>query len=194
MTFGRGIVVIGTSYGGVNALQELLPGLSSDFPLPVVLVQHRGKEQDTGLCDFLRRCCKLPFDEPDDKDEIIEGHVYLAPRDYHLLIEGRHFALSVDAPVAYARPSVDVLFESAADSYGKGVIGVILTGANRDGAEGLARIKRFEGLTIVQDPLDAESSVMPESALAASRVDYVLPLVEIAPFLNGLCRQPAEES
>jgi two-component system chemotaxis response regulator CheB len=185
------VVVIGTSAGGLAALQILLPGLPQDFPAPVILVQHRGREAGSGLCDFLQRSCGLPVLEPEDKEAIVPGRVYLAPRDYHLLIEGGHFALSTEAPVSYARPSIDVLFESAADAYGKDVIGVILTGKNRDGARGLAAIKRCGGLALVENPATAESREMPEAALVATAVDHVLPLAEIARFLTGLCSATA---
>lgn len=181
------IVVIGASYGGLSALQILLPDLSPDFPLPVVIVQHRKKDGDDGLCEYLRKRSPLPLIEPDDKEKVEPGHVYLAPRDYHLLIEESIFALSTESPVAFARPSIDVLFESAADIYHERVIGVILTGANRDGASGLAKIKALGGLAVVQDPTSAESRAMPEAAIAATTVDRILPLAEIAPFLNGLC-------
>lgn len=183
-----GIVVVGTSYGGLAALQELLPGLAPDFALPVVVVQHRSKDADDGLCEFLERHSPLPLGEPNDKTRIEGGRIYLAPRDYHLFVEGDHFSLSIDPLVGYARPSIDVLFESAADSYGARSVGVVLTGASRDGAKGLARIKEAGGLAVVQDPDEAESRAMPEAAAAATRVDRVLRLREIAPFLNGLCR------
>jgi two-component system chemotaxis response regulator CheB len=183
----REIVVIGTSYGGLSALQILLPALSEDFPLPVVIVQHRRKDNDDGLCDFLRKRSHLPLGEPNDKEAIEPGRVYLAPRDYHLLIDQGSFALSTDSPVIHARPSIDVLFESAADAYRERAIGVVLTGANRDGGIGLARIKAQGGLAIVQDPETAESPAMPRAAIAATEVDRVLPLSEIAPFLNSLC-------
>ena len=181
------IVLVGASYGGVEALQALLPGLSPGLPVPVCVVQHRSRDTDDGLCEFLRGHSRLPVVEPNDKDEVEAGRVYLAPRDYHLLVEDGRFALSVDAPVTYARPSIDVLFESAADVYGGDAVGVVLTGANRDGARGLARIKERGGLAVVQDPQEAESRAMPESALAAAKVDRVLKLREIAPLLNELC-------
>ena len=181
------IVVIGASYGGLSALQLLLPELAPDFPLPVVIVQHRRKDGDDGLCEYLRKRSPLPLIEPDDKEKAEPGRIYLAPRDYHLLIEESIFALSTESPVAYARPSIDVLFESAADVYQERVIGVILTGANRDGASGLAKIKSLGGLTVVQDPQSAESPAMPEAAIAATAVDYVLPLPQIAAFLNERC-------
>ena len=181
------IVVIGASYGGLSALQTLLPELAPGFPLPVVVVQHRRKEADDGLCEYLRRRSPLPLIEPNDKEKVEPGRVYLAPRDYHLLIEKSIFALSTESPVGFARPSIDVLFESAADVYRDRIIGVILTGANRDGARGLAKIKAFGGLAIVQDPESAESRAMPEAAIMATTVDRVLPLAGIAPFLNELC-------
>ena len=186
------IVVVGTSYGGVEALEKVLPGLSPSLGVPVVVVQHRSRDTDDGLCEFLRAHCRLPVVEPNDKGEVLGGRVYLAPRDYHLLVEDGHFALSVDAPVTFARPSIDVLFESAADVYGAGAIGVVLTGANRDGARGLARIKERGGLALAQDPEEAESRAMPEAAIAAAKVGRVLRLAEIAPLINELCRPAGE--
>jgi two-component system chemotaxis response regulator CheB len=181
------MVVIGASYGGLAALQILLSDLSPDFPLPVVIVQHRRKDGDDGLCEYLQKRSRLPLTEPNDKEKAEPGRVYLAPRDYHLLIEKSIFALSTESPVAFARPSIDVLFDSAADVYRERVVGVILTGANRDGAQGLAKIKSFGGLAVVQDPESAESRAMPEAAITATPVDRVLPLAGIAPFLNELC-------
>ena len=186
------IVLIGTSYGGVSALQALLPGLSPGLRVPVVVVQHRARDEDSGLCEFLRDRCPLPVVEPNDKDAVEAGRVYLAPRDYHLLVEDGRFALSVDAPVTFARPSIDVLFESAADVYRAGAIGVVLTGANRDGARGTARIKEQGGFAVVQDPDEAASRAMPEAAAAAAKVDRVLPLRGIAPLLNELCLPAGE--
>lgn len=187
------IVVIGTSYGGLAALQVLLPALAPDFALPVVVVQHRGKDMDN-LCEFLQRHSALPIAEPNDKEAIAPGRVYLAPRDYHLLIERDGFALSTEAPVAYARPSVNVLFESAADVYRGHVVGVVLTGANADGARGLAKIKAYGGLCVVEDPEGAESRGMPAAAIAATPVDAILPVAGIAPFLNQLCQHESGSS
>jgi two-component system chemotaxis response regulator CheB len=181
------IVVIGASYGGLSALQVILPEFSPEFPMPVVIVQHRRREVDDGLCEYLRKRSRLPLSEPNDKEVVEAGHVYLAPPDYHLLIERSIFTLSTESPVGYARPSIDVLFESAADVYHERIVGVILTGSNRDGARGLSRIKSLGGLTVVQDPSDAESRAMPEAAIEASAVDRILPLSGIAPFLNELC-------
>ena len=174
------IIVIGTSRGGLKAMQELLPELGDTFQIPIVIVQHRGKESDTGLCEFLSNYSPLPVSEPDDKEPIMPGHVYLAPRDYHLLIENRSFALSIDPPIVFARPSIDLLFECAANAYGAGALGVILTGRNRDGALGLAAITRRGGTTIVQEPASAEFREMPEAAIAQTAVDWILPLKGIA--------------
>jgi two-component system chemotaxis response regulator CheB len=179
------IVAIGTSTGGLKALQTLLSGLSADFPLPVVIVQHRANSEH-GLCEFLARSSMLPVSEPEDKEPVMSGRVYLAPRDYHLLIENRSFALSVDNAVAYARPSIDVLFECVADEYGDKAVGVVLTGANTDGARGLARISSLGGVTLVENPETAASNEMPRAALAHTKADWVLPLEEIAPCLNKL--------
>ena len=180
------IVVIGASSGGLKAAQVLLSGLDPGFSLPVVIVQHRGKDE-TGLCEYLARSSMLPVTEPEDKEAVLGGHIYLAPRDYHLLIDDSGFALSVDPPVGYARPSIDVLFESAADIYKERTIGLILTGVNQDGARGLAAIKAQGGLTMVQDPATAAHREMPEAAIARTTPDWILPLSEIAGRLNTLC-------
>jgi two-component system, chemotaxis family, protein-glutamate methylesterase/glutaminase len=181
------IVLIGASYGGLSALQTLLPELSPAFPLPVVIVQHRKKDGDDGLCEYLRKRSQLPLTEPNDKEKVEPGRIYLAPRDYHLLVEESIFALSTESPVGFARPSIDVTFSSAADVYQERAIGLIMTGANADGSRGLARLKALGGLALVQDPQSAESRAMPEAAIASTRVDRVLPLAEIAAFLNELC-------
>ena len=185
------IVVIGTSSGGLEAMQVLLPGLGEKFPCPLVVAQHRGREAGSGLRDFLQKSCRMPIEEPEDKSPIEPGHVYLAPGDYHLLVEKGHFALSIDAPVWYARPSINVLFESAADAYAETVIGIILSGANGDGARGLAAIKARGGTTIVEEPATAAYRAMPEAALNATAVDRVLPLAEIAPYLSSICHAGA---
>jgi two-component system, chemotaxis family, protein-glutamate methylesterase/glutaminase len=180
------IVVVGASLGGLRALGILLSGLPENFPLPVAIVQHRSSDWENTLTPLLQRHSALPVGEAEDKEVIRAGHVYLSPANYHLLVEEGNFALSTDAAIAYARPSIDVLFESAADTYEEGVIGVLLTGANTDGAQGLAKIKERGGLSIVQEPSTAESNIMPKAAMAASVIDRVLPLSEIAPFLVNL--------
>lgn len=181
------IVVVGTSLGGLAALEILLSGLPAEFPLPVAIVQHRGMDSDETLMLLLQVHCALPVSEPDDKDPIEPGRIYLAPPGYHLLVDRGSFALSMDAKVCYARPSIDVLFESAAEAYKDRVIGVVLTGASRDGSEGLARIKERGGLAVVQDPKGAEAPTMPEAAIAKVKVDRILPLPEIAQFLDLYC-------
>ena len=180
-------IAIGASLGGTNALRVLLPALPPAFAAALTLVLHRGKGSDETLVQFLQKHCLLPLKEARDQTRIKPGHVYLAPADYHLLVEGDHFTLSTEAAVSYARPSIDVLFESAAQAWGKAAIGVILTGAGQDGAQGLAAIKRYGGLTIVQAPATAERADMPNAALATGMVDEILPLDEIAPFLARRC-------
>jgi len=181
------IIVVGAAAGGLAALQSLLASLAKEFPAPIVLAQHRGRSIDGNALQLLQRSSRLPLREPEDKEEIVAGHIYLAPRDYHLLVEKGHLALSLEAPVHGARPSIDLLFESAAEAYAKGCIGVILTGASQDGVQGLAQIKARGGLIVVQDPATAEAPALPQAALAATEVDRVLPLEQIALFLNGLC-------
>jgi len=191
------IVVVGTSLGGLHALQILLPSLPKSFPLPVAIVQHRHKESNDSLSVFLQGYCALPLTEAEDKEAIVPGRVYLAPPDYHLLVEEGHFALSTEAAVCHARPSIDVLFESAADAYAQGVIGVILTGASHDGSQGLLSIQAQGGLALIEDPTTAQSPTMPTAALAAlqqQRISntvvtayWILPLRDIAPFLVNLC-------
>jgi len=182
------LVVVGVSSGGLHALQTLLAGLPGDFPWPLAVVQHRTLDADDTLARLLQTRTVLPVTDVLDKEPIQPGHVYLAPPDYHLLVEAGWFALSKDAPVSYSRPSIDVLFESAADVYGAGVIGVVLTGASADGARGAARIKACGGCVVVQDPDTAECSVMPCAALAATAVDGVLKLEAIAGWLSEKAR------
>lgn len=181
------IVAIGTSLGGLSALKKVLGNLPADFPVPIAIVQHRHKDSDNTLSGFLQQFACLPIQEVEDKDEIIPGRIYIAPADYHLLVEPGYFALSTDEPVSYARPSIDVLFESVADVYADRVIGVILTGANQDGSKGLVRVKAQGGITIVQEPNTAECSKMPSAAISAVSVDWILPLSDIAPHLVKLC-------
>jgi two-component system chemotaxis response regulator CheB len=181
------LVVIGCSLGGMKALQMILESLPSTFCVPIAIVQHRYRTSSEGLPAFLRKHSKLPVVDADDKQWIRKGHVYLAPANYHLLIEHGELSLSVDEAVAYSRPSVDVLFESAAEAYREKVIGVVLTGANSDGARGAAAIKQRGGFVVVQDPKTAEAPSMPQSAIDAARVDRILPLERIGPFLQELC-------
>jgi two-component system chemotaxis response regulator CheB len=174
------MIVIGASSGGLKAVQILLEGLPRTFPTPLAVVLHRHKEADDLLQPALQKHSALPVTEVLDKETIQPGHVYIAPADYHLLVEPTHFSLSTDDLVLYARPSIDVLFESAAYVFGEMVIGVILTGASQDGARGAAEIQRRGGTVIVQDPATAESPMMPAAALAATRTRLVQPLNQIA--------------
>jgi two-component system chemotaxis response regulator CheB len=182
------IIVIGASLGGLHALQTILAALPADFSPPIAIAQHRGSGTYELLPEIMQRYSLLPVQEAEDQEPIQPGHVYLAPADYHLLLEPGYFTLSTVGPVNYARPAVDVLFESAADSYGAQTVGVILTGLNNDGARGLAAIKRRGGLAVVQDPATAEAPDMPKAALAATPVDKILPLAAIGPFLKTINR------
>ena len=185
------LVVVGASLGGFDALKRILAGLPAEFALPLAIVQHRGVDRGANLPALLQRYSALPVADAEDKEPILPGRAYLAPAGYHLLVEPGSFALSTEAPVLYARPSIDLLFESAADTYGAGAIGVALTGSTTDGVAGLVRIKRGGGLTIAQAPATAEAPVLPAAAVAAGAVDRVLPLDEIAPFVASLGRQAA---
>ncbi|HEX2174040.1 MAG TPA: chemotaxis protein CheB [Dehalococcoidia bacterium] len=182
------IVAIGTSWGGLYALKVVLGGLPKSFPVPLVIVQHRSSNATTKLAEVLQSYSGLRVQEPEEKEPIRPGRVYLAPAGYHMLVEDHAIALSIEAPVRHARPSIDVLFESVADDYGVGAIGVILTGASADGAQGLARIKERGGLTVVEDPAKAESRIMPEAAIRSTAVDHVLPLTQVAPLLIAVCQ------
>jgi two-component system chemotaxis response regulator CheB len=182
------VICVGASWGGLFAISRLLADIPADVDQPIVIVQHRGPDSMEGaLAGLLGRETSRRVVDVDDKDPIERGRVYIAPPDYHLLIERGSFALSVDERVHYARPSIDVLFESAADAYGDGVIGVILTGASEDGAAGLARIKERGGVAVIQDPAGAERRKMPDAAIAATVADAVLPLAAIGGFIYGLC-------
>jgi two-component system chemotaxis response regulator CheB len=182
------LIVVGTSWGGLDAVSKLLDGLHEDVHQPIVVVQHRSpvSKADT-LAGLLQHHTRRVVDDPDDKTPLEPDHVYVGPPDYHVLVEGAHLALSTEAPVQFARPSIDVLFESAADAYGPRTVGVVLTGANADGAAGLARIKQRGGVAIVQDPATSARRAMPDAAIEATHADAVLPLEEIPAFLYGLC-------
>ena len=182
------LIVIGCSMGGMNALKVILQAIPHDFQTPIAVAQHRHKASNEGLPSFLRRVSNLCVVDVEDKQWIKPNCVYLAPADYHLLVERGAFHLSVDSAVAYSRPSIDVLFESAADAYGSNLVGVILTGANADGAKGAKRIKERGGFLIAQDPATAESPVMPKAVIDLVRVDRILPLDRIGPFLVELGR------
>lgn len=189
------LIVVGASLGGFRALERLLVGLPADVGVAVAVAQHRSADSTRGsLESMLQQHTEMRVLEAGDKEAILPGHVYVAPADYHLLVEPGSFALSVDARVQFARPSIDVLFESAADAYGERLIGIVLTGANADGAAGLAVVKRRGGVAVVQEPATAEARVMPEAALKLTAADAVLPLEEIGAFVHGLCLPVGDRS
>jgi two-component system chemotaxis response regulator CheB len=179
--------VIGVSAGGMHALKTILPSLPANFPLSIAIVQHRNTQSDGYLAKILGDLSAITIKEAEDKERLLPCVAYLAPADYHLLIEpDRSFSLSVDEKVNFSRPSIDLLFESAADTFAEKLIGIILTGANSDGAEGLRTLKRRGGLAIVQDPDTAEAPCMPGAALRATPVDYIANLEQIGRLLREL--------
>jgi two-component system, chemotaxis family, protein-glutamate methylesterase/glutaminase len=180
-------VVIGTSAGGLKALQVLFSNIGKRFNLPVFIVQHLHPESDDYMARMLASYSTLKLKEADDKEAIKNGTVYFAPANYHLLISADFtLALNVDEKVNYCRPSIDVLFESASEIYGSQLIGIVLTGSNQDGTAGMNIIKKNGGLTIVQDPLTAEVDAMPLSVIDKVKVDQILSLKEIGKFLNKI--------
>jgi two-component system, chemotaxis family, protein-glutamate methylesterase/glutaminase len=180
-------VVIGVSAGGIAALEKILPEIQKDCTLSVMIVQHITADGGNYLVEHFSSCCPLPVVGAEDKQSIESGTIYFAPANYHLLVERQKtFALSLDAKINYSRPSIDVLFETAAEAYCQRLVGVVLTGANADGAAGLARVKEMGGLTIVQSPDSAEVATMPRAAIESTQVDHVLKLHDIGSFLSKL--------
>jgi two-component system chemotaxis response regulator CheB len=180
-------IAIGCSQGGFSALRVLLAGLDARLTQTFMICCHTAGDIQV-LCDLLIHHSTLPVIEARERQPAIGGTVHVAPAGYHLLVENdRRFALSVDEQVRFSRPSIDVMFASAADVYRSGMIGVILTGANPDGAKGLTRIRQRGGVAIVQTPASAEAPAMPSAALETAGADYCLPLEQIAPLLNRLC-------
>jgi two-component system chemotaxis response regulator CheB len=178
-------VVIGASAGALEALSVVLPALPFDYKLPVIVVVHVPPDKQSVLVELFRQKCDISVREAEDKEPIAGGTIYFAPPDYHLLVEkDKSLALSSDEPVIFSRPSIDVLFESAADAYGPALLGVVLTGANRDGANGMRAVSKAGGVAIVQRPEDAFAPAMPEAALAASPTARILSLEEIAVHLQ----------
>lgn len=180
------LIVVGGSWGGMRAIASVLDALPAGFELPVVVAQHRPVGGDDVLEQVLARHSRLEVVAPSDKEPLLPGRVYVAPPDYHLIVEPGHLSLSTDELVQFARPSIDVLFESAAHAYGDRAVGVLLTGVNEDGAAGLARIAAAGGFTIAQDPATAEQAEMPSAAVARGAARRVLPLERIGPFLAEL--------
>lgn len=187
-------VAMGASAGGVDALGQLLAALPREFPAAVFIVLHMSRERPSLLADLFQARCALPVREATDKEPVQAGCVYLAPPDYHLLVDaGPQLALSVDEPVQYSRPSIDVLFETAADEYGERLLGIVLTGGNDDGARGLVAIRAAGGLGAVQDPATAMVPAMPSAALGIASPEYVLSLDGLAALLRSLAT-PASAS
>jgi two-component system chemotaxis response regulator CheB len=185
----RKLVVIGVSAGGTTAMKTLFGALPGDFPLPIVLVHHVMAGARDTMAGLLAKGSALRIKEAEEGEHLEKGTVYIAPPNYHLLVEeDATLSLSTDAPVSFARPSIDVLFESAALAFRSGVIGVILTGANSDGAAGLRAIKARGGLAVVQDPSDAEIDSMPRAALDAVAADHVCTLAALDALLQALAR------
>jgi two-component system chemotaxis response regulator CheB len=186
------LICIGASWGGLHAVGRVLSDLPEEIEQPIVVAQHRHPAAMEGaLAELLQLRVKRPVLDVEDKMPIEGRHVYVAPVDYHLLVQRGSFALSLDERVQYSRPSIDVLFESAAYAYGPATIGIVLTGANVDGAAGLAQIKRRGGVAVIQDPAGAMRRDMPDAAIAATAADAILPLEEIGKFVYGLCMAPA---
>lgn len=190
VTQGYAAVVIGVSAGGLAALDRILSKLDAHFSLPVLIVQHISPDSQNYLPIHYAGRCPLQVKEAEDKEPIRNGTVYFAPPNYHLMVEcDRSIALSIDPKVNFSRPSVDILFETAADAFCSELVGVVLTGGNSDGAAGLAKIKSYGGLAVVQSPETAEVDAMPCAAIEAANPDYVLPLNEIGNFLNKLGKE-----
>ena len=187
---GLDVVAIGASAGGIAALPAVLSALPDDYPAAVVIVLHLDPHHRSTLASLLARTCSLPVHEAKSGDLLQASMVYVAPPGSHLVLQGGVLMLSDAAPVNFSRPAVDVLFISVAEAAGPRAIGVILTGAGRDGATGLQAIKRAGGRTIVQDPESAAHGSMPAAAAATGCVDFTLPLASIGPMLAGLVSPP----
>ena len=183
---GYDLVVVGTSWGGLAALRTFVAGLPRTFQMGIALVQHRHKDSDHLLRTLVQEHTQLKVHEIEDKMPLESGTVYIAPPDYHTLVEPGHFSLSTEGPVRYSRPSIDVTFLTAADSYGHRTVGVVLTGANADGSAGLRRISDRGGLAIIQDPATAESKLMPAAAVKLVPRARIMTLEEMTKFIASL--------
>ncbi len=180
-------IVVGGSSGGIDALIRILPALPTTLRAGVLVVVHLPRDRPSLLAEIFRQRCPLPMREAQDQDPVTPGTVYFAPPDYHLLVDrGPRLALSVDALEHFSRPSIDVLFESAADQYGERLLGILLSGANEDGARGMQAIAASGGLVVVQDPTSAPVPTMPQAALERTAAHHVLPPQGIADLLSGL--------
>jgi two-component system chemotaxis response regulator CheB len=182
-------VAIGASAGGIDALFTLLDGLQAPLAAPILTVLHLPEDNESRLIEVFANRLAIPVAEAKPHAPVVDGTLYFAPPGYHLLVESdRSFSLSCDAPVLFSRPAIDVLLESCADAYGETLAAVVLTGANEDGARGLARVKACGGLTAVQDPNEAAHATMPRAAIAAAAPDFVLPLAGLRRLLHTVVR------
>ncbi|KTB81691.1 chemotaxis protein CheB [Pseudomonas syringae] len=182
-------IVVGASAGGVEALLRIFSTLRPGFSLPILTVLHLPDDRRSQLANVFQNRLPIPVKEADDKEDIVPGTLYFAPAGYHLSVESdRSLSLSQEERVFYSRPSIDILFDSAADAYGSRLAGVLLTGANNDGARGLLQVRKYGGFTVIQDPLQAQASTMPEAALALQSPDYLLSLNDIGRLLVELER------
>lgn len=180
-------VVIGGSAGSLSVLFEVFPTLNSNLKAAIILVLHRKYSGDSSLSDLLSTKTLLPTKEIDDKDPILPGHVYLAPADYHLLIEKNlFFSLDVSEKINFSRPSLDVTFESAADTFGSSLVAILLSGSNDDGTAGLKAVKEAGGFIIAQKPETAQMAYMPQNAINNLEIDLILDSKEISDFINTL--------
>lgn len=186
------LVIIGASSGGLEAMLQLLPALTQDYGVPIILVLHQRANRTSGVPEMLARHTHLTVLEPDDKQPIEPGCLYVAPPNYHLLIEKEKIiSLSNEAPVNYSRPSIDVAFESAALAYGSDLVALVLSGANQDGVAGALQVKQRGGRVYVQSVVEAQVDVMPAAVVSSVPVDGQLALRELAGILNDLCRSGA---
>ncbi|OKS87385.1 chemotaxis protein CheB [Mucilaginibacter polytrichastri] len=185
--FQKKIVVIGGSAGSLQVILHILTYLRPDLNIPVVIILHRKNDSDSSLSQLMGLRTSLPVKEADDKEAILPGHIYLAPADYHLLIEtDGYFSLDDSEKINFSRPSIDVTFQTAAEAYGAGVTGILLSGANADGVEGLEIIKSLKGIIAVQDPKTAQVPYMPQHAVDSLPVDHLLTIEQIPGFINRL--------
>ena len=183
---GYELAVVGASWGGLTALRAIVGKLPQGFRLPIAIVQHRHRNSEALLARFLQEQTQLRVCEIEDKTAVESGAIFVAPANYHMLVEQGHFSLSTEAPVRYSRPSIDVALTTAADAYGHRAVGIVLTGSNADGAEGLRRIADAGGMAIVQDPQTAEAPTMPLAAIRRVPTARVFPIDRIAEFLATL--------
>lgn len=181
------VVVIGGSTGSIDVLLQMLPALRPPLPFALIVVVHRKNTADSTLANLLALKTQLPVKEVDDKDVLLRGQVYIAPADYHLLIErDGTFSLDDSEKVHYSRPSIDVTFESAADAYGPALVGILLSGANADGTNGLKAIKKAGGMALVQKPETAQAAFMPQQAIQQVKVDQIVSITELTRFMTRL--------